>query len=511
MTPSRPRRRAPAGASVLVVDDVRPMAEAYAADLKRLGGYRTSVASGGAAALEALGREVVDCVILDLEMPGLDGFGVLREMQHRDIRVPVIVYTAAGSYRRCVEAVRLGAFSFVDKEEPMERVVQQVELALHHTELRDRIEHLEERASGESRLLGESPAMARLKNEIARVADIPSPVLVLGESGTGKELVAGELHRQSSRRDRALVPVNCGAFSEGLVDSDLFGHVRGAFTNAHAARKGAFERAHRGTLFLDEIGELPPAVQARLLRVLEVGEVTRMGGEEPVSVDVRVVAATHRDLDADAASGAFRQDLLYRLNVHVLRVPPLRERPEDVAMLASHFATTLPAKMGRAPRPIGRAALAELRARRWERNNVRELRNTIERMIIASDGPTLDAPDLPPDLPLGTTPGGAPGGPTGLHGTTSPDPGRADGDRIAGPGLLPRPAGSWQEQKRAAERLIIERALEDHGWVIQRTARALGLADHSSLIKIMRRLGIKRPVGAQKGRSKADVMSTDTE
>ena len=260
--------------------------------------------------------------------------------------------------------------------------------------------------------------------------------------------------------------VNCGGISEGLVDSDLFGHTRGAFTGAVKARRGAFERASAGTLFLDEIGELPGSVQARLLRVLEGGEVTRVGGEDPIVVGARVVAATHRDLDAEAEQGSFRQDLLYRLNVHVLKVPPLRERPEDIPRLTEHFAATLPAPLGWSPRPVSDEALAVLRERRWERNNVRELRNTIERMIIASDGPALEAVHLPPDV------GGGGGGSDPLErGVT----------------------GTFREQKLAAETRIVRTALEANAWKIGQTARGLGLADHSSLLKIMNRLGIRRP------------------
>ncbi|MDE2795837.1 MAG: sigma-54 dependent transcriptional regulator [Gemmatimonadota bacterium] len=460
---------------VLIVDDVRPLAEQYAYDLERLARFRTRVAGGGAEGLDILGREVVDCVILDLEMPGLDGFDVLRAMEHQEIDVPVIVYTGTGSFDRCVEAVRLGAFGFIDKAEPMERVVHEVRLALRQSDLRERLGQLEEKASGTSPLIGESEAMSRLRTAIGRLARIPSPVLVLGESGTGKELVARELHRLSPRSDEAFVPVNCGGFSEGLVDSDLFGHDRGAFTGAVKARRGAFERASAGTLFLDEIGELPGAVQARLLRVLEGGEVTRLGGEDSIVVGARVVAATHRDLDTEVGKGSFRQDLLYRLNVHVLRVPPLRERPEDVPLLAAHFAASLAPGLGLAPRPVSDEAMAALRARRWGRNNVRELRNTIERMIIASDGAALDAGDLPPDL-------GAHGEPDGVGGIAA---------QPAMPGV--RSTGTFREQKVAAETGIVRAALDANDWKISQTARSLGLADHSSLLKIMNRLGIRRP------------------
>ena len=478
-----------AGGLVLIIDDVRPLAEQYAYDIARLGGFETRVASSGAEGLELLTREVVDCVILDLEMPGQDGFDVLRAMDHREIDVPVIVYTGTGSFDRCVEAIRLGAFSFIDKAEPMERVVHEVRLALRQTDLKERLGEFENRATAASPLVGESEAMVRLRGAIGRLADIPSPVLVLGESGTGKELVARELHLRSARRGEAFVAVNCGGISEGLVDSDLFGHEKGAFTGAVKARRGAFERATAGTLFLDEIGELPAAVQARLLRVLEGGEVVRVGGEQPIAVGTRIVAATHRDLDDEAGRGAFRQDLLFRLNVHVIEVPPLRERGDDIVLLAEYFATALAPQLGRSPRPVSESALDELRSRRWERNNVRELRNTIERMIIASDGPALDVEHLPADLGGGharVEQSAVPNQPEAAR-THAPAP---------GPGSRPSPVASpasFQEQKRAAERRIIIEALEAHGCKIGRTAQALGLADHSSLIKIMNRLGVRRP------------------
>ena len=451
---TRRRRTIPGGPLVLIVDDVRPLAEQYAYDLQRLGGFRTRVASGGGEALEILTREVIDCVILDLEMPGLDGFGVLRAVQHREIDVPVIVYTSAGTFDRCVDAVRLGAFSFIDKAESMERVVHEVRLGLRQTDLRQRLVDLEERVAPSSTLIGESEPMQAVRAAIARLADIPSPVLVFGESGTGKELVARELHCHSGRRDEAFVPVNCGGIPEGLVDSRLFGHERGAFTGAVKAHRGAFERATLGTLFLDEIGELPSEVQARLLRVLEYHEVERVGSEEIITVRTRVVTATHRDLDAAVEEGAFRHDLLYRLNVHVIRVPPLRDRPDDVPLLAKHFAKTLPAELGRSPRPLTDAALGALRARTWERNNVRELRNTVERMIIASDEDFIDIKHLPDDLARPST--APPDDANVPHGTAAPDD---------------APHLSYHEQKRAAEYDIVVAALEANDWLKVRTAR----------------------------------------
>ena len=262
------------------------------------------------------------------------------------------------------------------------------------------------------------------------------------------------------------VPLNCGGMAEGLLESDLFGHEKGAFTGAVQARRGAFERASGGTLFLDEIGELPLPAQARLLRVLETGDVSRLGAESQTAVDSRVVAATHRDLEQLVATGGFREDLLFRLNVHVIRVPPLRERPGDVPELVQHFVQSLAPRLGMPVPVVADAALAALGRRAWRRNNVRELRNTVERMMIAG-GPVLGLEHLPPDL----------------HGDDGPSPSTDSA----------QPVRTFKEQRRAAERRIIERALTSHSWRIGETASALGLADHASLLKIMRRLGIQRP------------------
>ncbi|MGH7751954.1 MAG: sigma-54-dependent transcriptional regulator, partial [Gemmatimonadales bacterium] len=305
--------------TILVVDDVPALADQYAYDLRRLGGgsYDTIVANSGKAALDVMEREAVDCAILDLEMPAMDGFEVLRELARRRWRVPVIVYTGTGNFDRCTQAVRLGAQGFIDKAEPMERVMQEIENAIERRRLADRVEELTREAGHESPLVGASQAMSRLRDQLSKIAPIPSPVLVLGESGSGKELVAREIHRLSgdSRARGSLVAVNCAALPENLIESELFGHERGAFTGANALRKGAFETASGGTLLLDEIGELPPAAQAKLLRVLEEGKVTRVGGNRSVAVDTRVVAATNRDLDVETREGRFREDLYYRLNV----------------------------------------------------------------------------------------------------------------------------------------------------------------------------------------------------
>ena len=288
---------------VLVVDDVPAMAEQYAYDLKRVGGYETTVAAGGAEALDVLSREPVDCVVLDLEMPGTDGFEVLRVLKRRGIETPVIVYTGTGTYDRCVQAVRLGAYGFIDKTERVERVVQEIEHAVSRGLMLRELTTLRGRVTADTPLIGDSVPMQTLRAAIVRLAPIPSTVLILGESGSGKELVARELHRLGAGAKRPLVAVNSAALPEHLVESELFGHERGAFTGADRLRKGAFESAADGTLFLDEVGELPAPVQAKLLRVIEDHTLTRLGGDRPIRLRVRVVAATNRDLEQEVEAG----------------------------------------------------------------------------------------------------------------------------------------------------------------------------------------------------------------
>ena len=330
---------------VLVVDDVPTMAEQYAYDLKRVGGYAVTLAGRGEQALDLLTREPIDCVVLDLEMPGMDGFDFLRRWKEQAIETPVIVYTGTGSYDRCIQAVRLGASGFIDKSEPIERVVQEIESALSRSRMTKEIRSLRLRVDGDSALIGDSAPMRTLRAAIAKVAPIPSSLLVLGESGSGKELVARELHRLGPGSKAPFVAVNCAALPEQLVESELFGHERGAFTGAERLRRGAFENAGGGTLFLDEIGEMPMPAQAKLLRVLEGRELTRVGGDRPIAVTARVVAATNRELEQEVAAGRFRQDLHFRLDVHLLRVPPLRERPADLPVLTQHLLRTIASQL----------------------------------------------------------------------------------------------------------------------------------------------------------------------
>jgi DNA-binding NtrC family response regulator len=421
------------------------------------------VAHDGRQALERLGGEPVDCVVLDLEMPGMDGFEVLRALERRGSDVPVIVYTGTGDYDRCIQAVRLGAYGFIDKAEPVERIVREITLAVERRRLRAEVAALRRRLDDESSLVGSSPALLRLRDQIVRAAPVPSPVLVTGESGTGKELVARELHRLGAHPAAPFLAINCAALPEHLVESELFGHERGAFTGATVTRKGAFEAADRGTLFLDEIGELPLAAQAKLLRALEERRVTRLGATQSITVEARVVAATHRDLEAEVGAGRFREDLFYRINVLPIRVPPLRERRSDVPEIAGRFAANICQRFGLPPKRLAADTVELLTGYDWARNNVRELRNVIERMIIATDGDVIGPDAVPAEI----------------HGVQA----------VTDPGT------TFQALKADAERRIIITALERHEWQVTRTAQALGLSDHASLLKIMRRHNIRRPGG----------------
>src|SRR6187549_1294444 len=441
------------------------MAEQYAYDLKRAGGYQIAVALRVEEALDLLTREPIDCVVLDLEMPGMDGFDFLRRCRQQKLDIPVIVYTGTGSYDRCIQAVKAGASGFIDKAEPIERVVQEIEGALSRGRMTREIRALRSRVDADSSLIGDSAPMRTLRAAIAKVAPIPSSVLVLGESGSGKELVARELHRLGPGSKAPLVAVNCAALPEQLVESELFGHERGAFTGADRLRRGAFENASGGTLFLDEVGELPLAAQAKLLRVLEDRKVMRVGGDRAFAIAARVVAATNRDLEREVEAGRFRQDLYYRLNVHTLRVPPLRERLADVPALVEHLLRTIATHLRVRPKAIAPDAVALLTSYNWQKNNVRELRNCLERMMIASDAAVIGVSEVPPEI-------------------------RGD-DRDDATDLT-APAGTLKALKAQAERQIVLAALETHEWHITRTADALGLADHSSLLKIMRRHGLKR-------------------
>ncbi len=391
--PADPPRR------VLIVDDEESLRHMLGVILGRAG-YEVIAAADGAAALEILRREDLSIVLCDVRMPRLDGLGFLdglQALEGRRGRVYTVMMSAYGSVDLALEAMKRGAYDYISKPFKADEIL----LTLRKVEERERLAMENERLRAALRrrgglggFIGEAPAVRELLETVAKVAAYPTTVLITGESGTGKEVLARELHGQSPRADQPFVAVNCGAIPESLLESELFGHEKGAFTGAIRSRPGLFERAHRGTLMLDELGELPVSLQVKLLRVLETRELRRVGGDSTRRIDVRVIAATSRDLEGDVASGRFRRDLFYRLNVVRLRVPPLRERPEDIRALAHHFVEKFNRRFSRRVRGVSPEALRRMEEAPWP-GNVRQLENAIERAVLLCDGDEIRAEDLP--------------------------------------------------------------------------------------------------------------------
>jgi two-component system, NtrC family, response regulator PilR len=404
---------------VLVVDDERSMRELLSIVLRR-DGYDVVVAEDGAGALEVLSRERVDILITDIRMPNMNGVELLREAKRIAPDIISIVMTAFASTDTAVEALRLGAADYVNKSpsaasevrlrvgrELERRRLQQENVLLKKT-LKTKHQY--------SNIIGSSSSMLAVFQLVDTIAPTSSTVLISGESGTGKELVARAIHFNSPRKERPFVAVNCGALSETLLDSELFGHMRGAFTGADSNKKGLIEVAEKGTIFLDEIGEMSPLVQVKLLRVLQERKFRRLGGTEEISADIRVLAATNRDLTKMVADGGFREDLFYRINVIPLRLPPLRERLDDIPSLAEHFIARFAEEMGKPIAGISGGALARLREHHWP-GNIRELENAMERAVALEQTPTILADSLPDqlNLPVGSAPSAsAPAAPEGI-------------------------------------------------------------------------------------------------
>jgi two-component system response regulator HydG len=377
---------------VLVVDDVPAMAETVGRYLESHG-FEVETVSGGAEALARFSTDPADAVITDLRMSVVDGLDVLDAIRRTAPQVPVVIMTAFGAIESAIEAMRRGAYHYVTKPFQLEMIRLLMDRACNESALRRENEQLRravrDRFSTTS-LLGDSGPMRRLRALIERVAAVPSPVLVMGETGSGKELAARAIHAEGARAARPFVAVNCAALPEALLESELFGHARGAFTGATQARRGLFAEADEGTLFLDEIGDMPLPLQAKLLRVLQSGEVRPVGTENVRTVDVRCIAATHHDLDALVAAGRFRQDLFFRLNVLRVRVPPLRERPDDVAALVEHFLARSRTRAPDSPvRGVAADALRALTEYPWP-GNVRELENIVERLVVTGTGAQID-------------------------------------------------------------------------------------------------------------------------
>jgi len=385
---------------VLVVDDERGVQESLRLLLKDE--HDVTAAGSVDEALRILDQGGIDGILLDLVMPGRSGLDLLRELAERGGGPPVIVVSATRAIPPAIEAMKLGAADFVTKPFEVEALRIKVRQILEHRALEQEVVRLRDEVAGRSRLgrlIGRSEAMRAVYRTVERVAESRANVLITGESGTGKELVARAVHDLGPRREAPFVVVNCAAIPANLLESELFGHERGSFTGAHERRIGRFEAANMGTLFLDEIGEMPLALQAKLLRALQDRTIDRVGSTQPIAVDVRVLAATNRDLEREVAAGAFRADLYYRIHVVPIALPPLRERREDVRLLAEAFLARTRAEAGRGPTRIAPAALAALERHAWP-GNVRELENAIERAVALADGEALELADLPDEIQL---------------------------------------------------------------------------------------------------------------
>jgi len=428
----------------------------------------------GNAALEQA-EAGVDLVITDLRMPGKDGVEVLSGVKRISPETEVIVMTAFGTVENAVEAMRLGAFDYILKPFSIDELELKVDRALDRGRLASEVQYLkEEDARRTGPMIGEGEVMRAVQKLIDKVAASASPVLVLGESGTGKELVAREIHRRSARSGGPFVAVNCAALSEGVLESELFGHEKGAFTGAMTGRKGRFELADGGTLFLDEIGELPAAVQVKLLRVLQDTEFERVGGNKTIRVDTRIVAATHKDLKKAIPKGEFREDLYYRLNVISIELPPLRDRREDIPALAEHFLARYARELAK-PARMSAEVLDRLIHYRWP-GNIRELQNVLERAVVLCEGEQLTVADLPREIlePAGT-PAPEPAPSAALVEATEPGSPEHPTDLTA--------------RLDALEKAIILEALQKFRWNQTKVAAALGLK-RSSLQYKMKKHGL---------------------
>ena len=444
---------------ILVVDDESAIRQSLKGVLEDEG-YDAHVAESGEACLESLRRRTYEIVLLDIWLPGADGLEILESIRLLENPPEVIIISGHGTIETAVRATKLGAYDFLEKPLSIEKTLILVKNAIDSRRLRDENRELKRQLSPRGVIVGESIPVKALRQQIQLMAPTHGRVLIFGESGTGKELVAQAIHLQSPRKDEMFVEVNCAAIPEDLIESELFGHRKGAFLSAATDKEGKFQRAHGGTLFLDEIGDMSLKTQAKVLRTLDEQRFTPVGGEEPITVDARVIASTNKDLEEEISRGNFREDLFYRLNVIPFSVPPLRERQEDVPILARHFLKEFSATYGRRPREITDDAIDTLMRYSWP-GNVRELRNVIERVVIMNPSTTrFDRKHLPPLV----------------H--------REAGRRVSGAG------SSTLHQARAAyERDYILKKLDENHSNISRTAEVLGL-ERSHLYRKMKTLGI---------------------
>ncbi len=448
---------------ILVVDDEPGIRQALG-QLLEYEGYDVRTATGGPDGIAEYEKFRPHLVFLDVKMAGLDGLEVLKRLRKLDGNATVVMISGHATIQTAVEATQLGAYDILEKPLDTDRVLVLLRNALEQRTLSEENERLRSTIESRYEIVGRTYAIRALLERIEKVAGTPARVLITGENGTGKELVARAVHRGSTRAKKPFIEVNCAAIPSELIESELFGHVKGSFTGAIADRAGKFEQADQGTLFLDEIGDMSLAAQAKVLRVLQDGVVTRIGGSKPIQVDVRVLAATNKDVEEEIAAGRFREDLYYRLNVVPITVPPLRERREDIEMLVVHFLRQLAARDGLPMRSITDDALRGLTALDWP-GNVRELRNTVERLVILANGPTIGENDVQ----------------------------RLVGRRAVEPAALGGlvDCDTFEEFKNAAERAFLLAKLRTFDWNVSETARALDMP-RSNLYKKIERYGLTR-------------------
>jgi len=443
---------------VLIVDDE----EAVRSSLRMIfdyEGYEVLLAANGPAGLKMAEQESPDLVFLDIKMPQMDGLEVLKRLKADEPSPPVVILSGHGTVKTAVEAVKLGAFDFIEKPPESERILIVARNALGQKRLADENRALKLSFDDRYRMVGLSPALEKVWEAIRRAAPTNATVLLTGESGVGKELAARAIHRNSLRQDQPFVQVNCAAIPEELIESELFGHEKGSFTGATEKQIGKFELAHRGTIFLDEVGDMSLRTQAKVLRVLQEGEVERIGSQKTIQVDVRVIAATNRKLEDEIEAGRFREDLFFRLSVLPIRVPPLRERPEDVDPLIEHFVKEFSEANNFRAKSFTPAAMEALRRHRW-RGNVRELKNAVERLLIMAEGDEIRAEDV-----------------TGVLRPPTDDAASLNA------------AATLRDFKEAAERAFLVAKLRESDWNISATAQTIG-TPRSNLYKKLEQYGI---------------------
>jgi DNA-binding NtrC family response regulator len=455
--------------TILVVDDEASIRRTLI-EILEYEDYEVDIAEDGTEALEKLRSDPYDLVLLDVKMPDVDGMEVLETMAEEMPELPVVMISGHGTIETAVEATKLGAYDFIEKPPDLNRLLLTVRNALDHGELETQNRRMKqtitEQSTGDlSPIIGESEAIEDIKDTIQRVAPTEARVLITGENGTGKELVAKWIHHRSNRADEPLVEVNCAAIPSELIESELFGHEKGAFTGATQQRIGKFEQAHEGTLFLDEIGDMSLSAQAKVLRVLQEDKIQRVGGDRSIPVDVRVIAATNKDLMEEIEEGNFREDLYHRIGVILINVPPLRERRNDIPIITRHFADRLARRNGLAPKSFTDEALEHLKGYDW-RGNVRELNNVVERLIILTDGEEIEASDVEHYV----NSGGA------RDDVTSQLIARYD---------------EFQAARDQFEKRFIQRKLNEHDWNVSQTAETIGI-QRSHLYNKLNKYGIER-------------------